>query len=167
MHPRFSRSNGSAPPAAKSQTEVFMPLIAAVLGIVGVMVGAFVQGYTTLHSQAEKTHLEQKVLAYTEFTAAQAAYMRADPAKISETEKDAIDLKIRAAALKILLFSDAKTVSSLARYIQVLRERSVCPEITEVDVRTYQAMRQDVQQQAAQAVADSDAAMVVFGCSLQ
>jgi hypothetical protein len=155
-----------------------------VFGLIGVLVGGFLQYLYSGSLETEKQRMQIQISAYADYAKAQAAWQRAgeenEQSKREAAENDAA-LKIRDAAFRIVVFSPAEVVGALAEFVEQSRDRKEC-DITRADIAVYQILRrQNLQSDYISIkrghitgevsnpdpVSDRDVAMALFGCKLK
>ena len=91
-----------------------------VSGIIGALIGGITQYYVTGSLEAGKQLLQMQISTYADFANGQAALARAKDAK----QEDDANLKIRAAIVRIIIFSSSDVVNSVAAFISQTRSNS-------------------------------------------
>jgi len=159
-------------------------LITALFGLIGVLVGGFLQYLYSGSLETDKQRMQIQIAAHADYAKAQAAWQRAgaeeDKTKREAAENDAA-LKIRDAAFRIVVFSPPEVVKALAEFVEQSRDRKEC-DITSADIAVYQILRQRnlqpdyISTKRAQItgevsdpdpVSNRDVAMALFGCKLK
>lgn len=158
-------------------------LLTAVFGLIGVLVGSFLQYLYSGSLESEKQRMQIQISAYADYAKAQAAWQRAGEENEFKREAAYNDaaLKIRDAAFRIVVFSPAEVVRALAEFVEQSRDRKEC-DITRADIAVYQILRrQNLQSDYISIkrgpitgevsnpdpVSDRDVAMALFGCNLK
>jgi hypothetical protein len=96
-------------------------LLTGAIGLIGVLLGGFIQYYIGGSIETEKQRMELQLSAYNDFAKAQAALQRAgwkeDESERKAATEDA-NLKIRDAAFRIVIFSPAEVVRAFSVFME-------------------------------------------------
>jgi hypothetical protein len=135
----------TTPPPAPSKTSSWgIAILTALFGLLGVVVGGFLQYLYSGLLETEKQRMQIELSAYADFAKAQAAWQRAgmekDQSKREAVENDAA-LKIRDAAFRIVVFSPPEVVGALSAFVEQSGNREEC-NLTQADIALYQTIRQ-------------------------
>jgi hypothetical protein len=141
------------------------PLLTGAIGLIGVLLGGFIQYYIGGSLETEKQRMQLQLSAYSDFAKAQAALQRAE-LKESESEKKAAtedaNLKIRDAAFRIVIFSPAEVVRAFAAFVEE-KHKEEC-DISAADMAVYRSIRRLT---SSDDVSNRDIAMSLFACKMK
>lgn len=121
----------------KVRPGVYVPVVSAIFLVIGGVLGAVLPDYLQRTRDIERSVLELRQKAYSEFFQGQ-SLLWSD----SHREKEANQL-IDSSKLRILLTSSGAVVSSMSDYWKTAKNLKECekPEDMKKDVAIYQAMR--------------------------
>ena len=121
----------------KVRPGVYIPVVSAILGLIGGVVGAVVTHSLQREREIERSVFELRQKAYSEFFQGQ-SLLWSDPNR--ETEANQL---IDSSKLRILLTSSEAVVSSMSDYWKTAKNFKECekPEEKKKDVAIYQTMR--------------------------
>jgi hypothetical protein len=157
-------------------------LLAGIFGLIGVLVGGFLQYLFSGSLETEKQRMQIQLSAYADFAKAQAAWQRAqlerDELKKEAAKSDAA-LKIRDANFRIVVFSPPEVVRALAAFMEE-NHNEQCGT-TDADIAVYQTIRRQkldsdyipnlitrkIMGQVSDHVSNQEVAMALFGCKLK
>lgn len=164
-----------APATAKSVFKDYLPIVTAVLSGVFIIasgfLGARLGASNTRSLQIERASLEYRMQIYRDFVSAQAKSQiaRENDDKARDAEAG---LELRAATLRMAIFSSATVVASVARWLQDLQLQPCTgtdpaqPERLLRDLAIYHAMRGETfAGQSAETISNVQMAAMVWGCA--
>ena len=164
------------PPAKRDYLAIWLPLVGVLLGAV---IGGLAPLWVNSRLEPEKQRLPYELGAYSDFAKAEAAWIlrprpqqpppqstpapeKATPAPDPTKEEREINLKIRDAAFRIVIFSSSSVIEALATFIRST-PREAC-DISSKDIAIYQKIRLGILGSNAGVVSNADIAMTLFGC---
>ncbi len=125
--------------ANKSRLEAYLPLVIALVGVIGTALGATVSHIWTRSTMLEEQVLDMKKKAYSDFLQGQSLLWQTP-----SQEKEANQLNT-SAKLSILLTGSHDVLYSMATYWASAHKYSACPdpELRKKDAVIYTQMRRD------------------------
>lgn len=158
----------------------FMPLITALIGLagglLGTFVGASVQHANSVQLERQRYLLDSRTTAYNNFFAGQAKLLEANEREANGAMDEANKLRseyrllVRDARFQIAIFGTRPVVNNLVDYFRATLPLKPCEGTREIwlkDIRTYQQMRREVfEGDARQSVDDSTLILLLFDCQL-
>lgn len=151
----------------KRLTDLLITILPALIAIMGIVIGAGIQYYTSRSLQFEQTSREYRLNAYRDFLAGQASYKRAKGGKQEESAtKSILD-----STLRMAIFSPGRVAVSVAEWLSVKRGQVACHGPRESflkDLAMYHAMRGEAfQGDEGERLTDRNMAMLLHGCNLE
>ena len=156
--------------AGQKALSTYLPIVTALIALVGVSVGASLNYFFARRSQEEAKLLELRSTAYIDFLRGQAKLQEA-----RQLQKDGRDLDsetliqdyrqiVKEARLRIGAVGSGALITAAAEYFLLTPPQDTCDTSWQSDLEIYKEMRRDLQGSEASGVDDDLLYFLLFDC---